>query len=374
MHLEVSRSPEEGGVVGEGVLRLSDADGELVVAQLVDHLERLDGLLVVDYAVCPVDLSREGLDLLLDRAAEVVAEGEGLRGVVVDGVDDYLCQLGGSLTALGEGVIDGEGYAELLAVEADRLELSLGIGGEAVDADDDALSKLPHILHVLVEVGEALLQRLHILRAEVGVLDSAVELEGLGSGDEDRGSGLETILTADDVEELLCAEVSTEACLRDGVVAVVDRHLGGDDGVAAVSDIGKWTAVDEGGGILGRLDEIRLEGVHQEDGDRTADLHVPYGEGAAVLLVPHDDVVDAATEVVHVLGETEDRHNLGCGRDVKSCLIHFTITIPETGDNVADAAVVDVEDAPPGDLGETLIVVAVTVGVVVDEGGDGVIG
>ena len=41
---------------------------------------------------------------------------------------------------------------------------------------------------------------------------------------------------------------------------------------------------------------------------------------------------------------------------------------------MADGAIVDVQHAPPGDLGETIFVIAVAVGVVVDESRDGVIG
>ena len=74
---------------------------------------------------------------------------------------------------------------------------------------------------------------------------------------------MQTALAAEDIVEFLSAEVSAEASLRDGVFARAEGHLGGQERVAAVGDVGKGAAVDEHGGSLKGLDKVGLDGVLQ---------------------------------------------------------------------------------------------------------------
>ena len=79
-------------------------------------------------------------------------------------------------------------------------------------------------------------------------------------------SGFETGHAALDVQELLRAQVRAEARLGDDIVAQLQGHAGGRDGVAAVGDVGEGAAVDKGGGALQRLHQVGLEGVLQQGG------------------------------------------------------------------------------------------------------------
>ena len=90
--------------------------------------------------------------------------------------------------------------------------------------DDRRHAELAHVLDMAREVGEALLQRLDVLLAELVLGDAAMHLERAHGGDDDRGGRLQARLAALDVEELLGAEVGAEAGLGHHVVAELQRR------------------------------------------------------------------------------------------------------------------------------------------------------
>ena len=92
-----------------------------------------------------------------------------------------------------------------------------------------------------------------------------------------------------DVQEFLRAQIRTETGLGNGVVSQLQRSLGGHDGVAPVGDVGKGTAVDEGGGPFQGLDQVGLEGIHQQGGHRALGLQVMGGDRGTVKGIAHDD-------------------------------------------------------------------------------------
>ncbi len=136
----------------------------------------------------------------------------------------------------------------------DGAQLLVGVVGEAVDGDDGRDAEVADVLDVLGQVGKAVLERA-----------VAVVLERPHGRDDNGGLGLEAADAALDVEELLGAQVGAEAGLGDDVVGQLEGHLGGEEGVAAVGDVGEGAAVDEGGRVLERLHDVRLDGVAEED-------------------------------------------------------------------------------------------------------------
>ena len=148
-----------------------------------------------------------------------------------------------------------------------------------------------------VEVSQPMTDALDILRLEVLLIDTAVHLQPAEGSHEDGERRLEACRAALDVVELLCTEIRTEASLRDRVVGVRQRHTGSEDRVAAVGDVSKRAAVDEGRGMLSRLRQIGLDSVEEEDGDRTRYTEVTHGEGLTLLRVAEEDILDTATQV-----------------------------------------------------------------------------
>ena len=178
-----------------------------------------------------------------------------------------------------------------------QCDLLLRIGSEAVEGYDDRLPEALEVLDMAIEVSQPMADTLDILRLEVLLIDTTVHLQPAEGSHEDGECRLEACRAALDVVELLCTKVRTEACLRDRVVGVRQRHAGGEDRVAAVGDIRKGTAVDEGRGMLGRLRQIGLDSVEEKDGDRARYPEITHGEGLTLLRIAEEDILDTAAQV-----------------------------------------------------------------------------
>ena len=178
-----------------------------------------------------------------------------------------------------------------------QCDLLLRIGSEAVEGYDDRLPEALEVLDMAVEVSQPMTDALDILRLEILLIDTTVHLQPAEGSHEDGERRLEACRAALDVVELLCAEIRTEASLRDRVVGVRQCHVGGEDRVAAVGDVSKRTAVDEGRGMLSRLCQIGLDSVEEEDGDRTRYTEVTHGKGLPLLRIAEEDILDTATQV-----------------------------------------------------------------------------
>jgi len=122
----------------------------------------------------------------------------------------------------------------------DELQLSLRVGGEAVDAHDDGHAKLGRVLDVLLHVAHALCEERELLRAirsgqrAAGNDGRAVSmhLEGAHRRDEQDAIGAQARVAAFDVEELLHAHVRAKPRLgHDEAVPAhqLERNLIGDD-------------------------------------------------------------------------------------------------------------------------------------------------
>ena len=49
--------------------------------------------------------------------------------------------------------------------------------------------------------------------------------------------------------------------------------------------------------MLGRLRQIGLDSIEEEDGDRTRYPEVTHGEGLPLLRIAEEDILDTATQV-----------------------------------------------------------------------------
>ena len=225
------------------------------------------------------------------------------------------------------------------------------------------------------EVDHAGLEGGDVLGAEVGQRDAAVVLQGAHGGHDDRDVGTQAGLAALDVDELLGAEVGAEAGLGDHDVGQPQAGAGRHHRAAPVRDVGEGTAVHEGRRALQGLDEVGCERVAQQDGHRAVGTELAGGDRGHGPGVADDDVADALLEVGPGLGEAEDRHQLGGHDDVEPVLPGEAVGVAaEAHDHLAQRAVVGVEDPLPGDAADVDVELVAVVHVVVDEGGQQVVG
>ena len=146
---------------------------------------------------------------------------------------------------------------------AHDLELLVRVGREAVHRDDRLQAEAFDDPDVAGEVLRADLDR---VETSVGI--AGVVLERTNRRDEHDRARPQAADAAGDVEELLHAHVRGEAGLGDDVVAELERDAVGDERVVAVRDVRERPAVDEGRLALERLDEVRLDRLLEDDGQR----------------------------------------------------------------------------------------------------------
>ena len=142
---------------------------------------------------------------------------------------------------------------------------------------------------MLKQIGKPLFKCLKIFVSKLGLCSAAVMLKRTNGGDDNYCRGGQPCHAAFYIKEFFRAEVSAEACLRNGVIAELHCHFGCDDGVAAVSDVGERTAVDNGGGMLKRLHQIGLYCVLQKSRHCARCLQVARSYGFAFVAVGYDD-------------------------------------------------------------------------------------
>jgi hypothetical protein len=162
--------------------------------------------------------------------------------------------------------------------------------------------------------------------------------------------GREAGLAALDVDELLAAQVGAEARFGHHVVGELQRRGRGQHRVAAMRDVGERPAMDESGRALERLHQVGRQRVLQEHRHRPVRLELGRAHRLTLAGVGDDDVAQPRLQVLEVLGQAEDRHDLGGHRDVEAVLARETVgDAAQRRDDLAQAAVVHVDSAPPGD-------------------------
>jgi hypothetical protein len=138
-------------------------------------------------------------------------------------------------------------------VRLDQVEVGLGVVGEHVEGHERRQAEGADVGELAVEVLEP--------APQVAVAVAAQRPQG---GDEDDAARPEAREPHLEVEELLAPEVEAEAGLGDDDVGVAQGQVGGDDAGAAVGDVGEGPRVDEGGGALARLHQVRAQRLAQQ--------------------------------------------------------------------------------------------------------------
>ena len=204
---------------------------------------------------------------------------------------------------------------------------------------------------MLQQVGKTRLQSLEVLLVEIGFRHAAVIFERAHRGDDHHCIGLQPREAAFDVEELLRTQIGAEARLGHAVVAERHGHARGHDGVAAMRDVGERAAVHERRRALERLHQVGLERVLQQRAHRALGMQIVRGDGFVVVGVADDDAPQALLEIGDGGCQAEDGHDLGRHRDVEAVLARHAVRLAaQAVDDVAQLAIVHVDDTLPGNL------------------------
>jgi hypothetical protein len=110
-------------------------------------------------------------------------------------------------------------------------------------------------------------------------------------------AGSQSGLAAFDVEKLLRPEIGAETRLGHDVVGELQGGLCGDHRIAAVRDVRKGTAVDEGRGVFDRLDQIRGEGILEQRRHRPVGLEIGGGDIESSAVFSDTMLSEAVAEI-----------------------------------------------------------------------------
>ena len=198
------------------------------------------------------------------------------------------------------------------------------------------------------EAGQAALKAYGIGAGHLRQRGSALVLQGPQGRHDHRRIRGKAAGPGGDVAELLRPQVRTEARLGDRELRQLHRRPGGDDGVAAMGDVGEWPAVHEHRGALQALDQVGLDGVAQQDGHGPVGLQVPGGHRGAIPAPCHDDPGEPRLQVRQVRGEAQDGHHLRGHGDVEAGLPRGPVGIvPQPHHDLAQGPVVHVQHPAP---------------------------
>ncbi len=187
-------------------------------------------------------------------------------------------------------------------------------------------------------------------------------------------AGLKPRRAALEVEELLATQVEGEAGLGHGVIGHRQGHAGGQDRVAAMGNVGEWSAVHERRRRLGRLDQVGHQGLVQDRGHRAGHADRLGQHGLTARRVADEDSVQPGPQIGRRVGQAEDGHDFTGGRDIEARLARDSLRAASQADHdVPQRPVVHVEGALPEDARRIEVDVA-EMEPVVDRGGEQVVG
>ncbi len=228
---------------------------------------------------------------------------------------------------------------------------------------------------MFAQIGQAGFHRGGIGGGEVFELDPSMHLERADGCHQNHGIGAEPAIFADDIEKLFRAQVEAEARFGDSVFRQPQRALGGKYAVGALGDVGKGAAVHEGGCVFGGLHDVWFEGVLEQGGDGAFIAQLPHIDRFSVEGEAHGDIADALLELVHVVCQAEDGHDLAGGGDVETVFAgEALLAAAEADDDLAQHAVVHVQHPFPGHAAGIDIERVIKINMVVHQCREGVVG
>ena len=204
---------------------------------------------------------------------------------------------------------------------------------------------------------------------------TAVVLERAHRRHQHDGRRVQPGIAALDVEEFFRAEVRAETGFGDDIIGQLEAQTGGGDAVAAVRNVRKRTAVDDGGVVFKRLHKVGVDGVLEQRGHRARRADLPGRDRLAVVGIGADDAGQALFEVLEVGGQAEDGHDLAGDRDVEAVLTRGAVDLAAKAvDEETQLAVVHVHAALPGDAARVDVQRVALLDGVVDHGRQQVVG
>ena len=141
-----------------------------------------------------------------------------------------------------------------------------------------------------------------------------------------------------------------------------------------MGDVGERAAVHEGGRAFERLHQIGRERVLQQHGHGARRLELGRRDRLLAMSLRDDHAREPLLQLLEAPRQAEDRHHLRGDGDVETGFARHSVgDAPETRHDLAQRAIIHVEDAPPGDAARVDVEIVAPIDVVVDKRGEKVV-
>ena len=175
-----------------------------------------------------------------------------------------------------------------------------------------------------------------------------MELQRPDGGHHHRRVGHKARRPALDIQKFFRTQIRAEAGLGDAVLPQVQGRPGGSHAVAAVGDVGKGAAVDDGGRALQRLHQIGQHGLLQKCRHGALGFQVMGGNGLSGSAVTHDHAAQSLLQIRQILRHAENGHGLRGHSDVKMLGAGNAVdAAPYTSQQSPELPVIYIHAAPP---------------------------
>ena len=166
---------------------------------------------------------------------------------------------------------------------------------------------------------------------------------------------MKTCHTAFDVKEFLCTKVSTESSLCDGIISQLHSHLSSCYRVTSMSDVCKWSTVNDCRYMLQSLNQVWFQSVFQKSCHSTFCVKITscyrFLLRYFAICITNDHLGKSILQVCDVACKTENCHDLGSNCDVITVFTRHTVcSSSKTIDHVTKLTVVHVHASLPCDL------------------------
>ena len=231
------------------------------------------------------------------------------------------------------------------------MNLLFRICDESVQCNDNRNTVFLKVLNMLLKVDNTFLQCFKIWYGCLCLRNATVVFQGTNCSNQDNSIRFQTSHTTFDIEEFLSTEISTKTgfCYND--ICHLKCKLCCTHTIAAMSDIGKWSAVDDGRCMFQGLDQIRLQRILQECCHSTNRIQISGCNRFAGTVVSNNNLCQTVLQIFHIICQAKNSHDLRGNRDDKVIFTYNPIHLVAKADNnISENTIIHIETSFPDNL------------------------
>ena len=196
----------------------SHADRQVAVAKLFKFLKGFVCFLSIVNAVSTINFLSDGFNLAFQAHIQRINRREFALAAVCQG-NYFLSKVDTALAAFSEYV--GQCYVNTVfsAMLANCLQLFCGILSEDVDGNYAGNAEFFNVFDMLLQIYQTFFNCLYVRSLQVGFRYTAVHLQCTNGSNDNGCVRFQACITAFDIKEFFCTQVSAEACLGDSIIS-----------------------------------------------------------------------------------------------------------------------------------------------------------